>query len=282
VLPTFFVIGAMKSGTTSLARYLGGHPDVFMSATKEINYFAREDMWSRGLDWYTAHFAAAGDAVAIGEASVSYSQFPQHADAAARIADVVPDARFVYVVREPVERMRSHYQHWISAGWETRPMGEALLLDARYTYPSRYGLQLSRYLAHFPPERILVVTSEDLRSERAATVGRVLDFLGVTNPWQGSFDTELNRGAGRRMPRSGWGRFRRRVVNSKRLRGLTPAVNAAQTRFPRLATRAVNRDEVMVHPEVRARLVAVLRDDVLALRPWLGDRFESWAADYLG
>src|SRR5438067_13911883 len=75
-LPTFLIIGAQKCGTTSLHRYLSAHPQVFMSKTKELDFFVEEKMLGRGLDWYRSHFAGADDTVAIGEASPSYTCFP--------------------------------------------------------------------------------------------------------------------------------------------------------------------------------------------------------------
>src|SRR5205807_10151578 len=77
-LPTFFVIGAMKAGTESLWQYLRRHPQVFMTEVKEPDYFAEELNWSRGLRWYTELFREAGIALAVGEASTSYSKFPTH------------------------------------------------------------------------------------------------------------------------------------------------------------------------------------------------------------
>src|SRR5207244_8421308 len=79
MLPTFLVIGAMKSGTTSLYRYLQAHPDVFMSEQKELNYFTQgaNQNWEKGLAWYQAQFEQAGKARAVGEASTNYTKYPQ-------------------------------------------------------------------------------------------------------------------------------------------------------------------------------------------------------------
>ena len=79
MLPTFIVIGAGKAGTTSLWGYLRDHPQVFMSDPKELDFFTVEHNWSKGVGWYEAHFADAGDAVARGEASGSYTNWPNFA-----------------------------------------------------------------------------------------------------------------------------------------------------------------------------------------------------------
>src|SRR5207244_11766706 len=86
MLPTFLVIGAMKSGTTSLYRYLQAHPDVYMSEEKELNYFTGGQNWERGVSWYEAQFEKAGSARAIGEASTNYTNYPQIAAVPERIA----------------------------------------------------------------------------------------------------------------------------------------------------------------------------------------------------
>jgi Sulfotransferase family len=180
MLPNFLLIGAMKAGTTSLYRYLREHPQVFMPPEKELHFFAAPERWSRGRDWYEARFAAAADgAVAVGEASPTYAMYPEFAAVPERVAALLPDARLLYTVRHPIERMRSHYLHQVRRGREHAPIERALVADPRYLDTSRYALQLERYLDRFPAERLLVITAEELRDDRLATVGRVLEFLGA-------------------------------------------------------------------------------------------------------
>src|SRR5207302_1555331 len=172
-------MGAMKAGTESLWQYLRRHPQVFMTEVKEPDYFAEELNWSRGLRWYTELFREAGIALAVGEASTSYSKFPTHRGVPARIATVVPEARIIYVIRQPIERMKSQYLHEVLTGEESDPVEKALLTKPRYLAYSSYGMQISEYLKCFPREHVLVVTSEVLRSERERTLERVCSFLGV-------------------------------------------------------------------------------------------------------
>jgi hypothetical protein len=177
-LPTFLVVGAMKGGTTSLWQYLREHPDVYLPEEKEPDFFVEEKNWSRGIDWYRQLFARA-DAPVRGEASTNYAKHPMFAGVPARIASVVPDIRIVYVVRDPMKRIVSHYRHALRAGWERRPFEQALLADGQYVAISSYGMQLRQYFEHFARERVLVITTEDLRQHRESTVGKVLAFLGV-------------------------------------------------------------------------------------------------------
>ena len=178
--PNFLVIGAMKSGTTSLYHYLRAHPDVFMPELKEVDFFTDELNWGKGWKWYARQFEdAPAGARALGEASTSYTKHPRYAGVAERIARYLPQARLIYVVRDPIDRMRSHYQHNVALGEERAPIDEALLENPSYLDCSRYAHQIDRYLEHFPREQILVFSSEALRHERLPTMHKVLDFLEV-------------------------------------------------------------------------------------------------------
>jgi hypothetical protein len=183
MLPTFLVIGSLKGGTTSLVQYLSTHPDVFMPENKETGFFVERLAWRCGLDWYEDLFADAGHATAIGEASPTYTLYPSLPGVPERIASVLPDVRLVYVVRHPIERMRSQYLHAVAREQEHRTMTRAFLETPEYMDGSRYATQIDQYLQYFDPAQLLVVTSESLRDDRAATVRRVFEFIGVDPDW---------------------------------------------------------------------------------------------------
>ena len=179
-LPNFLVIGAMKAGTTSLYHYLRGHPHVFMPSVKELDYFAREPRSNQGIEWYRRQFAPApAGAIAIGEASTLYTKHPRFPGVPERIAAQIPDAMLIYVVRDPIERIRSHYQHQVALGAERAPMAEAIFRDPIYLDTSRYAMQIDRYLEVFSPDQLLVLTSERLRADREVAVREILAFLGL-------------------------------------------------------------------------------------------------------
>ena len=179
MLPTFLLIGAMKAGTTSLARYMGAHPEVFMTRPKEPGFFNPSRNWERGLDWYQGLFASARPDQVRGEASTSYTMAPHVPGVPDRIAGVVPDVKFVYLIRHPVDRIRSMYKHLVDRGEELVPIAQAVRQRPTYLDISRYGFQLDQYLAVFPRERILVVSSDDLRHRRAESLASIFAFLGV-------------------------------------------------------------------------------------------------------
>ena len=184
MLPNAIVIGAMKCATTSLHYYLGLHPDIAMAAEKELHFFVAERNWPRGLEWYERQFA--GQAAVHGESSTTYARFPHHAGVAARMHATVPGARLLYVVRDPVDRIVSHYVHEYAAGREHRPLPDALgdLSRNPYLDLSRYGLQLEQYLPFYDRSRILVLSAEDLATRRAETMRRAFAFLGVRDSFE--------------------------------------------------------------------------------------------------
>jgi hypothetical protein len=178
-LPNFLIIGAMKSGSTTLYNHLRDHPRAFLTSYKEPEFFVAEKTWSRGLAWYEGLFADAGDALAVGEASTAYTKFTEFRGVPARISSVVPDARLIYILRQPIERIRSMYEHMVLTGRERRPIDEAVVNDSMYIGPSLYAANIRRYLDYFPLEQLHVVLTDDLEQDLVGTMSRVTDFLSL-------------------------------------------------------------------------------------------------------
>jgi len=272
MLPNFLVIGAMKAGTTSLHRYLREHPQVFMPEEKELHFFVAEKRWGRGRSWYEAQFAGAGDAIAVGEASPTYTMYPEFTGVPDRIEALLPEARLVYAVRHPIERMRSHYLHEVEKGRERAPIGRALVSDPQYLDASRYAMQLEQYLDRFSARRILVITAEQLRDERARTVAKLLAFLGVDPHWSSGslLDREFHRTSDKRVRRPA-------VEAALRVPGVRALAELAPRPVRRLANRRIGTGRATAIPEaVEARLRAELRDDLARLRVHAGEGFDGW------
>jgi hypothetical protein len=196
--PDFLIVGAQRSGTTSLYRYLSEHPGVAPPVRKEIQYFSLH--YDRGDSWYRTHFPLAGRRRVTFDATPYYLFHPA---APARAAATVPDAKLIALLRDPVDRAFSHWQHNASRGLEhlgfeaaldaesERLAGEddRLVADADYqstahrywSYARRgeYATQLERWLAHYPRDRVLVLRSEDLYERPGPTYARALAFLGL-------------------------------------------------------------------------------------------------------
>lgn len=178
ILPNLIVIGAQKCGTSGLHYYLSLHPEVSMSNPKELNFFIEERNYPRGLEWYSRHFDP--EARCRGEASPNYTAFPQHLGVPERMAATVPDAKLVYIVRDPIDRIAAHWIHNYAKRREKGSLRETLLHpNTSYVSRSRYFMQLQRYLEHYPDEQILVLDQRDLRDERMPTLRRLFEFAGV-------------------------------------------------------------------------------------------------------
>lgn len=273
-LPTFLLIGAMKAGTSSLHRYLGEHPDVFMSAPKEPDFFLGTEAWARGLEWYRSLFAPGARAVARGEASTRYSKDPLFPGVPERVAGVIPEVRLVYVLRHPVERIRSHHRHAVAEWGHPPSFADAVRWHrSEYLVPSRYAHQIDGWLAHFPPGQLLVVTSEDLDREHHGTVASVLTFLGV-DPGRRppSDDRRYNQGSDHRTSLGPVQRLRR-----------VPAYRALRSRVPkrlrhaawRATSRPAPRPQVADDGAVEDELVAELQPDLRRLAQLLPG-FDCW------
>ncbi|MGH8968376.1 MAG: sulfotransferase domain-containing protein [Actinomycetes bacterium] len=290
-LPTFIVIGAMKAGTTSLYHYLRHHDEVFMPKVKELDFFVEEMNWSRGVDWYAQQFAGAdAKAVARGEASTVYAKFPRYRGVPARMAAVVPDVRLVYVVRDPIERIRSHYRHRVAMGAETAGPDVALFENPIYLDYSRYALQVEQYLDHFPPGQLMVITSEALRSERAPTMRTVYAFLGVDPDFVAPvIGTEFYRTDQRRSyPPVVWSArqlVKRRFPQAKRAKELVDSVASKRRRAAAEPLGAAagaggsapaGPDDDSFPSPLRERLAELLVDDVARLRSHVGHGFDGW------
>jgi hypothetical protein len=168
--------------------------------------------------------------------------------------------------------MRSHYLHEVEKGRERTPIGRALVTDPRYLDTSRYAMQVEQYLAGFSPQRLLVITTEQLRDERAATVRRVQAFLGVDPEWSDSrlLDREFHRTSDKRVRRP-LVEAALRVPGTRALAGLAPRP------MRRLASRGIGAGRTTAIPEaVEARLRAELRDDVARIGVHVGERFDGW------
>lgn len=197
--PTCLIIGAQKGGTTSLHAYLEEHPDVGSPFIKEVHYFTLHA--DEPLDYYRAHFPRAGQFAHVLESTPYYLFHPAVPE---RVQRALPESRLVVLLRDPVDRAYSHYNHERQLGHERLDFAaaleaepgrlageeERLRADPRYhsfahqhfSYLGRgmYAEQLDRWYAAFPREQILVLASEDLFADPAGVLHRVQAWLGLS------------------------------------------------------------------------------------------------------
>jgi hypothetical protein len=275
-LPDFLVLGAAKAGTTSLAAWLADHPDVFVSRNKELHFFSRDANYDAGLPSYAEHFAEARPDQRAGEATPSYIF---NAQAPARIADAVPAATLIVLLRDPVDRAYSQYWYNKTRGVESRSFEEAIdaeLADPQlehtpanlaYLTAGRYLPQLERYAALFPRDQLHVLLFEDLKHEPKGLFSEVCGLLGVDRSFVpasvGSVfnpsHTIRSEGLRRQMMRfRAWDRLPRRIVRR------IDTWNRAPMEYPPL------------DPRVRGRLDDTLAEDTEKLAAWLGRDLDEW------
>jgi hypothetical protein len=181
----------MKAGTTSLHRYLAIHPEVWMSRQKELDFFIELRNWDRGINWYASHFQE--EAFIRGESSPGYTNYPYHDKVPQRMHSLIPDAKLIYILRNPLERIISDYLHRFRKKSERRSIQDALGGEDTKGYVNRscYFLQISQYLGFYPMERILIITQEELLAKRIGTLKRVFRFLEIDESFKSKEFTKL-------------------------------------------------------------------------------------------
>lgn len=191
IWPNFFIVGAPRSGTTSLSEYLKKVEGVYMSPVKEPNYFSvsinlkhKLSKPLRNKDEYLSLFSKAKNAKAIGEASPTYLWDPKTPKL---IHDAIPTAKIIMILRDPVERSFSHYLNGIGLGYETLPfieaMKEALKKDNDYSgriaTTSFYTDSVSKYLDTFGKNNVKIIIFEEFFKDVKTNFKEILNFLGI-------------------------------------------------------------------------------------------------------
>jgi hypothetical protein len=268
-LPNFVIIGATKSGTSSLAHHLRRHPDAFMAPQKELHFFDRN--YDRALDWYRMHFEGSAEYCAVDEATPTYMYDPV---ALERMARVLPEARLVATLRDPVTRAYSQYWQRVARKGEHSSFADAVaaepatIMSTDHGHPGylprgRYLERLQQVCALYPRDSLHVIIFEDLRSQTAEVLGTLCDFLGldpaklprkldrVVNPYV-RFRSLSLRERSKRWP--------------KRLRDLVGRLNTVTEPYP------------PIDPEVRDELKRRFKPDNDALADWLGRDLSAWDA----
>jgi len=227
-LPDFLIIGAERGGTTSLYVYMTSEPNIVAALRKEIDFF--DQKYQKGWTWYLAHFPMHDRNVTqTGEASPAYIFFPE---APVRVANRLPDTKIIVLLRNPIDRAFSHYQHELRLGYESLSFQNALrreiitdnegtwkLRDLRekgifqyvhfsYLAKGLYVNQLKRWMMGFPRERFLIVRSERFFNDPGRVLSEVLDFLGLPPTDRRTFP-KYNEGSYRPLDEDTTSRLRR-------------------------------------------------------------------------
>ncbi len=313
-VPDFFIVGNPKSGTTALYEMLRRHPQIYMPDLKEPWFFvpelrARAQPGRYGkrpdtLEEYLALFDPAGPEQRVGEATPSYLR---SRTAAARIADLQPNARIIAILREPASFLRSFHLQCVENHTETKKdLRKAIALEEarregkqiprtcaspevlRYSEHVRYVEQLRRYHAVFPPEQVLVLIYDDFRHDNDATVRQVLRFLEVddTAPIEVTEANPTVRLRSRKVDELVRSMYKGRGTTSRAVKAAVKTLTPTQLR--RDALRATQRHVVYGNPRppdesLMVELRRRFKGEVVALSEYLDrDLVTLWGYDSIG
>jgi hypothetical protein len=294
-MPNFLVIGAMKGGTTSLHRYLGQHPDIFMSRVKEPKFFARQSVMEmklfagrtpdvRDFAEYRALFDEAGSHAARGEATPLYlcdSRAP------AEIRRHIPDAKLIAILRQPVDRAYSAYVMKRRQGLEHLEFEDALAeepnrIAKRWDYSwhyaglSRYTEQLERYYGLFGRTQIKVILSDDLLRDTRGVLQDLFRFLGVDDSFEPDVSTRHNEAALSRSPRLYRWLIRPSAVREGAKRILPAGAQQLWRRISRASLQLNERPAPRLAPSIRERLTREWTGEIQSLQALIGQDLTRW------
>lgn len=301
MLPNFLVVGAAKSGTTSLYNYLGQHPEVYMSPVKEPHFFAfmnQRPQFTGPHDKYFNElvitdrmayerlFDGVTNERAVGECSASYLYGEDTAD---NIKQLIPACRIIVILRNPIDRTYSQYKQTVMIGQETIEFEEALAKQAdrrklgwkwyyQYEGMSLYFEQVKRYIDTFGHEQVLVCLFEDFKTDSLKILRDIYQFLNIKQDFVPTMEV-FNRSG---MPkirtlhhllrREGW---HRRLAHAllplsarNWLRGTVEKYNYRYESSPE------------IKPETRKMLEDIFRPDILKLQALIGRDLPQWLPQY--
>lgn len=286
----------MKSGTTLLWRLLASHPDIYMCSPKEPCYFVDpeqlraiqrfiwKDGYWRSLDRYLELFGGHDERPYRGEASVFYTYLPRATGVVDRLSRFNPEARLIYIMRDPVQRTLSHYWHHVINNNEHRPLSHAITQDNQYCEVSHYAMQLSPYFDKFDRNQIYTLTFEELFEKPNETVNSIFRWLGlhalaVTSP----LSLENSTPDLIRQPLSWWARMKRFSerydLEDSYIRMRSRVPEEAKERVSGLLYRTIKRTEINIEPVVR-ELKLLQKKQTDELSKLLGRDFKEWTTLY--
>jgi hypothetical protein len=287
-LPNFFIVGAPKAGTTSLYYYLKRHPEVFMSSIKEPNYFSYEETINQNLyhkekgvgtfEEYQKLFESAnGHHKAIGEASVSYLFYPT---VAGKIRELVPDAKIIMSLRNPVDRAFSHYYMEHKLGYVSVPLENIIskrsthrnahLWYQQYVELGLYAQQVKRYLDAFGKDQVKIFIYDELGQNMEGMILSVFDFLNIDRSYIPELEGKYNTYS---TPRNS---IFRAIYSQKNLRTLARKI------FPEKQVEMIKNlfltrtKKAAVQEDMVSRMKEIYKPDIIELEKLLNKNLRHW------
>ncbi|MDY6788327.1 MAG: sulfotransferase [candidate division WOR-3 bacterium] len=264
MLPDFIIIGAMKCGTGSLYKYLSTHPEITPSTVKETNFFLREESSNSEINY--RHYFKGNGKYAF-EASPNYSKRHLYPGVPERMHSLLPNIKLIYLVRDPIERIRSHYVHNFCHGRESNTFSEVIRKNNNYMLTSRYFFQIQAFLEFYKKDNILVVQSEQLMDRTEQTVNSIFQFLNISPDYDHSIiNRRFHKSSSKRRSTVFEQCFREKTQNKYLLGVLKKST--------RIFGKTV--DKPQVSPDDEGLLREQLQSDTEKLRELTGQMFNGW------
>lgn len=198
-LPDFMIVGAMKCATSTLHDQLAQQPGIHMSTPKEPNFFSNDEIYKKGMGWYSGLFRQEAGLLQ-GESSTHYTKLPTYPHTLTRMLDNgLAKTKFIYVIREPVSRLVSQYIHEWSQGLLKEDINTAIKSFPILVEYSRYNYQYQAYLQHFDASQILVVFYERLIDQPQQELEKICRFLGYPHRPAWNFELEAQNVSAKRI-----------------------------------------------------------------------------------
>ena len=283
----FFIVGAPKSGTTSLYNYLQAHPEICMSINKEPNFFSNEEINKQGLYYnrkcitsyedYHKLFLNRTESQIIGESSVSYLFYP---DIASKLYDYNSNAKIIVLLRNPVERAFSHYLMDYRLGLVDLPFEDILFKKTKHTnlhlYYQQYielGMyyrQVMRYYSVFNKNNILIINTDDFNKDTLKTLVDVYSFLNVDVNFEPKIDMRYNKYIEANNI------FLNKMYSVALLRRFfsqtlpESVISFIKNRF------FTKKDKPLLNPKTKSLLYKIFNEETIQLEKLINKKFTSW------
>ncbi|MDZ7831112.1 MAG: sulfotransferase [Desulfobacterales bacterium] len=273
-LPNLIIFGIAKCGTSAIHDYLDLHPQITMSKIKELSFFNSNRAWKRGINWYESNWPIRNDI--LGESSPSYTEDADWQEVPERIAHTLTDVKLIYMVRDPIDRIRSHYANAYRKHLENRTFQEAIFSDPKNLFIdlSKYYKKILPFWNLFGQQSIYIVDLWDLKTNPRETMQGVFRFLNVEDSFYSpKFERSINNSS-----------VKKREINIiTALRHFKNNTILSKIHFP-LFLHKVNKiffKRAVRLPELQSAerkiLARYLEEDIQKFRELSGKNFNHWS-----
>jgi len=271
------IIGAMKCGTSSLFYYLSQHPQIVPCRKKEPAFF---HSFEKGFDEYLDLWEGLDlEGKILLEASTGYSMIPKKPNVAMiiqqQLENVDAHFKFIYIIREPISRIESHYTHGYSKGRLLEPIEEFITPDSHLIELTRYAKQLNEYSKRFPAEDILLLCLDDLAENTLDVLKKVCSFLSIDKDFNFQVEKVYNASKKRRSYA-----FQSHLLNKYPLfDSMAQAIPERARRFISKRMTTTMKKRIRMPQEMHAKAIEYLKDDLIELRDKYGIDINRWGIE---